>query len=79
MATQSARTVDTSPYWLESVSLPRFPKLDRDAGADVVVVGGGITGLTAGVSPGRELGGPVVGARARPVRSRSTAATRALT
>ena len=47
MATQSARTVDTSPYWLESVSLPRFPKLDRDAGADVVIVGGGITGLTA--------------------------------
>mgnify|MGYP003515758507 CR=1 FL=1 len=47
MAKPTARTVDTSPYWLESAPLPRFPKLDRDAGADVVIVGGGITGLTA--------------------------------
>jgi glycine/D-amino acid oxidase-like deaminating enzyme/nitrite reductase/ring-hydroxylating ferredoxin subunit len=47
MAKPTARTVDTSPYWLESPSLPRFPKLDRDTGADVVIVGGGITGLTA--------------------------------
>lgn len=36
----------TTPYWMES-SLPRFPKLERDARVDVVVVGGGITGLTA--------------------------------
>src|SRR5471032_645743 len=36
----------TTPYWMES-SMPRFPKLERDARVDVVVVGGGITGLTA--------------------------------
>ena len=38
---------EPSPYWDESASLPRFAKLDQDARADVVVVGGGITGLTA--------------------------------
>jgi glycine/D-amino acid oxidase-like deaminating enzyme/nitrite reductase/ring-hydroxylating ferredoxin subunit len=35
------------PYWLDSASLPRFPKLARNERVDVVVVGGGITGLTA--------------------------------
>ena len=38
---------DTLPYWFDSVSLPRFPKLDRDEQVDVAIVGGGITGLTA--------------------------------
>ena len=33
-------------YWTDSASLPSFPKLDRAIRADVVVVGGGITGLT---------------------------------
>ncbi|MCU1382718.1 MAG: puuB 1 [Acidobacteria bacterium] len=37
----------TQPYWIESAPLPRFPKLDRDDEVDVVIVGGGITGLTA--------------------------------
>lgn len=37
----------TQPYWIETASLPRFPKLDRDERVDVVIVGGGITGLTA--------------------------------
>jgi glycine/D-amino acid oxidase-like deaminating enzyme/nitrite reductase/ring-hydroxylating ferredoxin subunit len=39
--------IDTASYWIESASLPRFPKLERDGHAEVVVVGGGITGLTA--------------------------------
>jgi len=38
---------DTVPYWIESTPLPRFPKLERNESVDVVVVGGGITGLTA--------------------------------
>ena len=38
---------DTLPYWIDSAKLPSFPKLERDETVDVVVVGGGITGLTA--------------------------------
>jgi glycine/D-amino acid oxidase-like deaminating enzyme/nitrite reductase/ring-hydroxylating ferredoxin subunit len=38
---------DTTPYWLTSTTFPQFAKLADDADADVVVVGGGITGLTA--------------------------------
>ena len=37
----------TQPYWIDSAPLPRFAKLDRDEAVDVVIVGGGITGLTA--------------------------------
>jgi glycine/D-amino acid oxidase-like deaminating enzyme/nitrite reductase/ring-hydroxylating ferredoxin subunit len=37
----------TVPYWIDSASLPRFRKLDRDEHVDVCVVGAGITGLTA--------------------------------
>lgn len=36
-----------TPYWIDSVSLPRFPQLDRDVSVDVIVVGAGITGITA--------------------------------
>jgi glycine/D-amino acid oxidase-like deaminating enzyme/nitrite reductase/ring-hydroxylating ferredoxin subunit len=39
--------VDTLPYWIDTASTPRFPKLDHDVEVDVLVVGGGITGLTA--------------------------------
>jgi glycine/D-amino acid oxidase-like deaminating enzyme/nitrite reductase/ring-hydroxylating ferredoxin subunit len=38
---------DTTPYWSASSTFPRFSKLDSDREADVVVVGAGITGLTA--------------------------------
>ena len=34
------------PYWADSASLRSFPKLDRDLTVDVVVIGGGIVGLT---------------------------------
>jgi len=37
----------TQPYWIDSASFPRFAKLDRDEQVDVLVVGAGITGLTA--------------------------------
>src|SRR6185369_6728963 len=33
-------------YWSDSASMPVFPKLDANTRADVVVVGGGMTGLT---------------------------------
>jgi glycine/D-amino acid oxidase-like deaminating enzyme/nitrite reductase/ring-hydroxylating ferredoxin subunit len=45
MPTQSRVPVDTSPYWKESSPRPSFPTLDRDAHADVVIVGGGMSGL----------------------------------
>jgi glycine/D-amino acid oxidase-like deaminating enzyme len=38
---------DTTPHWIESAPMPGFPTLSRDERADVVVVGAGITGLTA--------------------------------
>ena len=39
--------LNTTPYWIDSASLPRFPKVERNQRVDVVVVGGGLTGLTA--------------------------------
>lgn len=39
--------MDTLSYWMESASLPRFPRPQADVKVDVVVVGGGITGITA--------------------------------
>lgn len=35
------------PYWRKSTNLPSFQKLSGDREADVVIVGGGITGITA--------------------------------
>ncbi|WP_239619217.1 FAD-dependent oxidoreductase [Cohnella mopanensis] len=35
-------------YWTASVDNPEFPKLTTDLHADVVIVGAGITGITAG-------------------------------
>lgn len=36
----------TTPYWSDSASMPVFPKLGNDLRVDVLVVGGGLTGLT---------------------------------
>ncbi|SFP45394.1 FAD-dependent oxidoreductase [Salibacterium halotolerans] len=36
----------TESYWRETIDIPSFGKLEEDTAADVVVVGGGITGLT---------------------------------
>jgi glycine/D-amino acid oxidase-like deaminating enzyme/nitrite reductase/ring-hydroxylating ferredoxin subunit len=43
----SQAALDTTPFWASTVSAPEFPPLDHDEHADAVVVGGGITGLTA--------------------------------
>ena len=42
-----AKNSDTTPYWSTSATFPQFAKLAEDVVADVVVVGGGMTGLTA--------------------------------
>jgi glycine/D-amino acid oxidase-like deaminating enzyme/nitrite reductase/ring-hydroxylating ferredoxin subunit len=39
--------LDTTPYWAASLPSPVFERLDHDEHADAIVVGGGITGLTA--------------------------------
>lgn len=39
--------VDTTPYWQEAGPVSKFRRLDHDLHADVVVVGGGIVGITA--------------------------------
>ena len=38
---------DTTPYWSDSASISNFPTVERDERVDVIVVGGGLTGLTA--------------------------------
>ncbi|OZU90179.1 FAD-dependent oxidoreductase [Virgibacillus indicus] len=37
----------SQPYWADSISLPEFSKLEESIKADVGIVGGGITGITA--------------------------------
>lgn len=39
--------METKPYWIDSAQLPAFPRLEKKLAVDVVVVGGGITGVTA--------------------------------
>jgi glycine/D-amino acid oxidase-like deaminating enzyme/nitrite reductase/ring-hydroxylating ferredoxin subunit len=46
MAPRITSYAGTLPYWIDSASFPRLPKLNRDLDVDVVVVGAGITGLT---------------------------------
>src|SRR5688572_8452629 len=42
-----ARIMNTQPYWMEGVEFPQFPALANDLEVDVVVIGGGLTGITA--------------------------------
>ena len=37
----------STSFWIDSTSFPRFAKLADDLRVDVVVVGAGLTGLTA--------------------------------
>ena len=46
MAPRTSLQTATEPYWTDSSSLPTSRALARDLEVDVVVVGGGITGLT---------------------------------
>ncbi len=39
--------MNTRSYWIDTGTLPRFPRLERDLDVDVAIVGGGITGITA--------------------------------
>jgi glycine/D-amino acid oxidase-like deaminating enzyme/nitrite reductase/ring-hydroxylating ferredoxin subunit len=47
MANGPKAALDTTPFWASSSSSPAFPALDHDEHTDVVVVGAGLTGLTA--------------------------------
>jgi glycine/D-amino acid oxidase-like deaminating enzyme len=39
--------IGTLPFWTDSAGLPAYPQLQHDDAVDVVIVGGGTTGLTA--------------------------------
>src|SRR5689334_11880720 len=39
--------MDTNSYWIDSAPIKPFPPLRADLEVDVLVVGGGITGITA--------------------------------
>src|SRR5205814_3868754 len=34
------------PFWIDSASIQKFPKLQRNISVDVVVIGAGVTGIT---------------------------------
>ena len=40
-------TIDSSSYWTDNTPAPRFSALKEDIAVDVLVVGAGITGITA--------------------------------
>ena len=39
--------INTSSYWFDNTPAPRFPALKEDIAVDVLIVGAGITGITA--------------------------------
>jgi glycine/D-amino acid oxidase-like deaminating enzyme/nitrite reductase/ring-hydroxylating ferredoxin subunit len=46
VAQKRSLCVNTTPYWLDTAKIKTFPALSADVTVDVLVVGGGITGLT---------------------------------
>ena len=46
MARRTSLQTSTEPYWIDSAPIPTSRSIDRDLDADVVVVGGGLVGLT---------------------------------
>ena len=38
---------DTTPFWVETAQLPDFPRLTKDIDVEVLVVGGGMAGISA--------------------------------
>ena len=46
MSRHATASTATTPYWKESSAFPRMPSVRRDQHVDVVVIGGGIAGLT---------------------------------
>jgi heterodisulfide reductase subunit A-like polyferredoxin len=45
--TTPASRIDTNSYWIDNTPAPRFSALKEDIAVDVLVVGAGITGITA--------------------------------
>jgi glycine/D-amino acid oxidase-like deaminating enzyme/nitrite reductase/ring-hydroxylating ferredoxin subunit len=45
--TMPTTDISTTPYWATTATFPQFAKLAEDMETDVVVVGAGVTGLTA--------------------------------
>lgn len=68
--------MDTRPYWQEAVAGTSFPALNEDIETDVLIIGGGITGITAAWLLARE-GRSVVLVERDSIASRDTAHTTA--
>src|SRR6267142_4813784 len=39
--------MENVPYWIDSAPIKRFPRLQKNLDVDVLVVGAGVTGITA--------------------------------
>src|SRR5882762_9075583 len=39
--------MENVPYWIDSAPIKRFPRLQRNVGVDVLVIGAGVTGISA--------------------------------
>src|SRR6476646_3349955 len=39
--------MENIPYWIDSAPIKRFPRLQKKVGVDVLVIGAGVTGISA--------------------------------